>query len=28
MAPEQAAVGVQSFLGVDPDRIRRLMSRA
>ena len=25
MAPEQAAVGVQSFLGVDPDRIRRLM---
>ena len=26
MAPEQAAVGVQSFLGVDPDRIRRLMN--
>lgn len=25
MAPEQVAVGVQSFLGVDPDRIRRLI---
>lgn len=25
MAPEQVAVGVQSFLGVDPDRIRRLL---
>ncbi|HEY4192123.1 MAG TPA: DUF6492 family protein [Mesorhizobium sp.] len=25
MAPEQAALGVQSFLGVDPDRIRRLL---
>lgn len=26
MAPEQAALGVQSFLGVDPDRIRRLIA--
>ena len=25
MAPGQVAVGVQSFLGVDPDRIRRLL---
>lgn len=25
MGPEQVAVGVQSFLGVDPDRIRRLI---
>lgn len=28
MAPEQAAVGVQSFLGVDPERIRRLTAES
>jgi hypothetical protein len=28
MEPEQVAVGVQSFLGVEPDRIRRLIAHA